>query len=170
VKKSIKEKQPNDEKRPKTALDEKFLLVATQVLKPYGITSDRAISLALGRGEDFINKIRRGRQSAPPDAWDELQAKYPEVQAINNAHVTAQGGSQAIGTNNGTANYHHTSLEACQLELEQHRRNLISTQAELEQLRQQLAVKDALLESKDLVIAAKDETISLLRATYNRPN
>jgi transcriptional regulator with XRE-family HTH domain len=61
----------------------------------------------------------------------------------------------------GTLNI--TSLEDC-------RRDLINTQAELARAQAQLDSYAALLATKDALIAAKDETITLLRASYNRPN
>jgi len=154
---------------PKTALDEKFLAIAAQVMMQHGIKSDRGISAALDRHPDFINRIRRGLQSAPPDAWDALLNKYPEARNITN-NVTAHGGGQAVGTVQGDNFYIPTTLEACQLELEQHKRDLASSRAEVEQLKQQVASQAALLESKDIVIASKEEIISLLRGGYNRPN
>lgn len=162
MKKTSLQPQPNNDKRPKTELDEKFLSVATQVMKAHGITSDRAISLELGRNADFINKVRRGLQSAPADAWDTLLNKYPEARTISNTNVMSQGGGQAIGVVHGNANY-HTSLDDCQKEL-------TSARVELEQLREKVASQAALLDSKDALIAAQADTINLLRASYNRPN
>ncbi|WP_201980413.1 hypothetical protein [Hymenobacter rubidus] len=155
---------------PKTELDEKFLSTARQVMKAHGITSDRAISLALGRKADFINRVSNGAQSATPEAWDTLLNKYPEARSITTTNVMVQGGGQAVGTVQGDNFYIPNTLEACQLELEQHKRDLAGVRAENEQLRQQVAAQAALLESKDALIAAKDETISLLRGGYNRPN
>ena len=136
-------------------------------MKPHGITSDRAISLELGRNADFINKVRRGLQSAPADAWDTLLNKYPEARNITN--VTAHGG-QAVGTVHGDNHYSPTNLEACQLELEQHKRDLANLRAELEKAQQQVADRDKLIASQEATIASKEEIISLLRGGYNRPN
>jgi len=155
---------------PKTELDKEFLSTARQLMKAHGITSDRAISIALGRKPDFINRVSNGAQSAPPAAWDALYSKYPEARNITTTNVMAQGGGQAVGTVHGDNHYSPTTLEACQLELEQHKRDLASTRAELEKAQQQLASLTALLESKDAVIASKEEIINLLRASYNRPN
>jgi hypothetical protein len=155
---------------PKTELDEKFLSVARQVMKSHGITSDRAISLALGRKADFVNRVSNGAQSATPEAWDTLLNKYPEARNITTTNVMAQGGGQAVGTVHGDNHYSPTSLEACQLELEQHKRDLATSRGELEQLRQQVAAQAALLETKDALLASKEEIISLLRGGYNRPN
>lgn len=154
---------------PKTELDAKFLSIARQVMQPHGITSDRAISLALGRKPDFLNRVSNGLQSAPPAAWDALLNKYPEARSITTNNVTSNGG-QAVGTVQGDNYYVPTTLEACQLELEQHKRDLASVRAELDKAQQQLASQAALLESKDVVIASKEEIINLLRASYNRPN
>ena len=45
-----------------------------------------------------------------------------------------------------------------------------STQQELEFLRAQLAMQQSLIESKDALIKSLEEQMSLLRASYNRPN
>lgn len=161
---SLKEGQS---KGPKTELDEKFLSIARQVMAPYGISSDRAISLALGRKPDFLNRVSNGLQSAPPAAWDALLNKYPEARNITN--VTAHGG-QAVGTVHGDNHYFPTNLEACQLELEQHKRDLANLRAELEKAQQQVADRDKLIASQEATIASKEEIISLLRGGYNRPN
>jgi hypothetical protein len=169
VKKSTPDNDKLNHKRPKTELDERFLATATQVMKAHGITSDRAISLELGRGVDFINRVRRGLQSAPADAWDDLLNKYPEARNITN-NVTAHGGGQAVGTVQGDNFYIPTTLEACQLELEQHKRDLANMRAELEKAQQQVADRDRLIASQEATIASKEEIISLLRGGYNRPN
>jgi hypothetical protein len=155
---------------PKTELDEKFLSIARQIMKSHGINSDRAISLALGRKPDFINRVSNGVQSATAEAWDVLFSKYPEARNITTTNVMSQGGGQTVGTVHGDNHYSPTTLDACQLELEQHKRDLASIRAEVERLQQQVASQAALLESKDALIAAKDDTINLLRASYNRPN
>lgn len=157
------------ERGPKTEQDEKFLLLVAQIMKVKGIGSERAFSLELERGPDFISRIRRGIQSAPADAWDALLSKYPEARDITTTTVTSHGG-QAVGTVQGDNYYVPTTLEACQLELEQHKRDLAAMRADNERLQQQVAAKDDLLAAKDMVIASKEETINLLRATYNRPN
>jgi hypothetical protein len=158
-----------NKKSPKTDLDKKFLYVVEQAMSLRGIQSDRAMSIELDRHPNFINRVRNGLQSAPPDAWDALFAKYPAARSISTTNVTANGG-QAVGTVQGDNIYAPTSLEACQLELEQHKRDLASVRAELDKAQQQLASQTALLESKDAVIASKEEIINLLRASYNRPN
>jgi hypothetical protein len=101
---------------PKTELDEKFLSVARQVMRAHGITSDRAISLALGRKADFINRVSNGAQSATPEAWDILLNMYPEARNIMTNSVMNQGSGQAIGTNHGTINQEFATLP----ELEKH--------------------------------------------------
>ena len=147
---------------PKTALDEKFLAITGEVMAKHGIKSDRAISVALDRHPDFINRIRRGLQSAPADAWDTLMKKYPEAQNITNTTVTAHSVGQAVGTVHGDNVYAPTTLESCQ-------RDLASSRAEVEQLKQQLLDKDKLIASQEATIASKDEIISLLRSKDNRP-
>ncbi len=125
------------------------------------------MSLALGRSENFLNRVRNGYQSATPEAWSALFNKYPDAQNITN--VTAHGG-QAVGTVQGDNYYAPTTLEACQQELEQHKRDLVSARGEAEQLRLQLAAKDDIIAAKDALIASQAETLSLLRGGYTRPN
>jgi hypothetical protein len=149
----------SDSKRPKTELDERFLAVVTQVMKAHGITSDRAISIELGRNPDFINKVRRGFQSAPPDAWDTLLNKYPEARNITTNTIT-QSGANSIGNVQGDANY---TITDCEKERDAYKE-------QVEQLRSQLADKDKLIASQEVTIASKEEIISLLRGGYNRPN
>jgi hypothetical protein len=167
VKKSPQSDASKTERGPRTEQDERFLILTTQIMKSEGIGSERAFSIELGRGPDFISRIRRGIQSAPADAWDALLNKYPE--ARNTTNVTAHGG-QAVGTVHGDNHYSPTNLEACQVELEQHKRDLASIRAENEQMRQQIASQAALIASQEAVIASKEEIISLLRGGYNRPN
>lgn len=128
-------------------------------MKAHGITSDRAISLELGRNADFINKVRRGLQSAPADAWDTLLNKYPEARNITTNTVT-QNGANSIGNVQGDANY---TITDCEKERDAYK-------DQVEQLRSQLADKDKLIESQAVTIASKEEIISLLRGGYNRPN
>jgi hypothetical protein len=155
------------ERKPKTEIDEQFLAIARRVMQTRGIKSDRAISLALGRHSDFINRVSKGLQSATPEAWDKLLTDYPEARNITN--VTAHGG-QAVGTVHGDNVYAPTTLEACQLELEQHKRDLANLRAELEKAQQQVADRDKLIASQEVTIASKEEIITLLRGGYNRPN
>jgi len=77
----------------------------------------------------------------------------------NTAQIKNNSG---IAINNGVATQ-NINLEDCKRELESMRRDAASYQREIELLTGQLQGKDAL-------IAAKDETITLLRASYTRPN
>lgn len=126
------------ERKPKTELDEQFLLIARRVMQTRGIKSDRAISLALGRHSDFINRVSKGLQSATPEAWDKLLTDYPEARTTTN--VMAQGG-QAIGTNNGTATQHGAPLPQ-DGEREDYRTKYESAQKEIALLTSQLADKE----------------------------
>ena len=119
-----------------------------------------AISIELGYRPDFINRVRNGVQSAPAAAWDALLNKYPEARNVTTTNVMAQGGGQAIGNVEGDANY---TIGDCEKERDTYKN-------EVEQLRLQLAAKEDLLAAKDVIIASKEETINLLRASYNRPN
>jgi len=56
------------------------------------------------------------------------------------------------------------------IHLEDCQKDLAAAKAEVKMLKEQVASRDALLASKDALIAAKDETITLLRASFTRPN
>lgn len=127
---------------PKTELDEKFLSIARQIMKSHGINSDRAISLALGRKPDFINRVSNGVQSATPEAWDILFSKYPEARNITTTNVMAQGSGQVVGTVHGDNHYSPTTLQDCQQELVQAQQSLAAAQKENALLTNQLADKE----------------------------
>jgi hypothetical protein len=74
---------------PKTPLDKKFLLIARQVMGPYGYTSDRAISRELGLSPDFINHVSHGHRSVSQATWEALFAKYPEARALDDDYTTS---------------------------------------------------------------------------------
>jgi hypothetical protein len=129
-------------------------------MKSQDITSDRAISLTLGRKADFINQVSNGAQSATPEAWDNLLNKYPKARTITTTNVMSQGGGQAFGNVEGDAYY---TIGDCEKERDTYKN-------EVAQLRLQLATKEDLLAAKDVIIASKEETINLLRASCDRPN
>lgn len=111
--------------------------------------------LLTGEGEPFLSeKLEAGTTQT----GNFNQAGTSNTQKVkgNRNNVQNNNGDHATITNN-------VKLEQCQ-------RDLASTQKEVEHLRAQLAAAEALAASKDVTIAAKEETISLLRATYNRPN
>jgi len=147
------------DKGPKTDLDKKFLYVVEQAMSIRGIKSDRAMSIELDRHPNFINRVRNGLQSAPPDAWDALYNKYPAARNITTNTIT-QSGANSIGNVQGDANY---TITDCQKERDAYKE-------QVEQLRAQLADKDKLIASQEVTIASKEEIITLLRASYNRPN
>lgn len=134
--------KPTKEHRPKTELDEQFLTIARQVMRSHGITSDRAISIALGRHADFINRVSKGTQSATPEAWDTLLTKYPEARTTTTTNVMSQGGGQAVGTVQGDNHYSPTTLHDCQQELAQSQQTLAAAQKEIALLTSQLADKE----------------------------
>jgi hypothetical protein len=101
VKKTQPDKDEPLSKKPRTELDVRFLAIVAEYMSKRGISSDRAMSLALGRSENFLNRVRNGYQSATPEAWGALFDKYPEAQNTT-TNVMAQGGGQAVGTNHGT--------------------------------------------------------------------
>jgi hypothetical protein len=145
VKKTTREEAAKAEKGPRTEQDERFLMLVSQIMKAKHISSERAFSLEFGRGPDFISRIRRGIQSAPADAWDALLNKYPEARNTSTTNVSVHGGGQAVGTIQGDNFYAPTTLEGCQLELEQYKRDLAAAQKEIALLTSQLADKERII-------------------------
>jgi len=70
--------------------------------------------------------------------------------------------SPIVGNNQGTA-YQENNAMAATADMENLKNKLALAEKEVEHLKAQLAMKDALLTSKE-------ETLALLRASYNRPN
>jgi hypothetical protein len=102
---SVKKSPAEKSAQPKTELDRHFLSLAESSMKAYGISTDRATSIALGKHPDFINRVRRGIQSAPPDAWETLRTKFPTTgEALEAAmkYIASVGTGQAVGINHGT--------------------------------------------------------------------
>ena len=111
--------------------------------------------LVAGKGEPFLSDKS---DSSTTQTGNFNQAGTGNTQKVKGTktNVQANTGDHAKITNN-------VKLEDC-------KRDLATSQKEVEHLRAQLAAAEALAASKDVTIAAKEETISLLRATYNRPN
>lgn len=87
-------------------------------------------------------------------------------EATNNTGqaITKNNYGNNVGQNVGTnTQYAGTGSPDCERQLAACQAQLLAAQGEVTSLKQQLERADAL-------VAAKDETISLLRATYNRPN
>ena len=160
LEKNTSANNPEREKRPRTELDVKFLAIVQELMTQRGLKSDRAMSLELGRGPDFINRVRNGLQSATPEAWELLRTKYqvdPST-VVNQSQVTGI----AVGINHGVAAHTYTMAD-CQKDRDEALAKCEVLQKENELLRQQLAMQTEL-------IAAKDETLALLRGGHNRPN
>lgn len=62
------------------------------------------------------------------------------------------------------------TLQIGNLSLADCRQELTAALAEIASLRTQVEASSIVIQSKDALIAAKDETITLLRASYGRPN
>jgi hypothetical protein len=101
--------------------------------------------LLTGRGEPFIVDHESGTTQT---------GNFNQAGTSNKQTVRGNRGN-VIGTNNGTA--------IGSVELEDCKRGLNEAQREIEYLRGQLKMQES-------VLAAKDETITLLRASFNRPN
>lgn len=140
----------------------KFLMSALGLrVGPFARTmgvSDTNVRNYLDRGSkpssEFLENLIRNFDTINP-AWlltGEGEPFLPGTNSatINTAHIKNNSG---IGINNGTATI---TLEACQRELENVRKDAASYQREIALLQSQL---------KD-----KEEIITLLRASYNRPN
>jgi hypothetical protein len=87
-------------------------------------------------------------------------SSHPTMNANSKNDIKKVKGTVQANTGDTVNNI---TLDNCQ-------RDLAAAKAEVKALHEQLASRDALLASKDALIAAKDETISLLRASYTRPN
>jgi transcriptional regulator with XRE-family HTH domain len=138
----------------------------------------RTLAGALDLSETNVRNYISRDSKPSSDVLERILRQYPQVNPrwlltgigepflpsiSSNMTNTAQiKNNSGIGINNGTATQ-HISLEACQRELENMRRDAASYQREIELLQEQLQGKDAL-------IAAKEETITLLRASFTRPN
>lgn len=152
MKKTQLDKDEPLSKKPRTELDVRFLAIVAEYMSKRGISSDRAMSLALGRSENFLNRVRNGYQSATPEAWGALFDKYPEAQNTT-TNVMAQGGGQAIGTNHGTATQYHNAAPGHEetkqvdiiLQLENTQVMLLEVKRYAAQLESQLADKERII-------------------------
>ena len=111
--------------------------------------------LVAGKGEPFLSNKS---DSNTTQTGNFNQAGTGNTQKIkgNKNNVQNNSGDHAKITNN-------VKLENC-------KRDLATAEKEVEHLRAQLAAAEALVASKDVTIASKEETISVLRAAFNRPN
>lgn len=78
MKKLQQDIENSEAKKPRTELDVKFLAAIADYMSRKGISSDRAMSIELGRKENFVNRVRNGYQSATPEAWDALMKMSPK--------------------------------------------------------------------------------------------
>lgn len=130
-------------------------------------------------GADYLEKVMKHFDIINP-AWllsgegepflaDKLQAGTTQTGNFNQVGTSntqkVKGNKNNVQNNNGD----HATITN-NVKLEQCQRDLASTQKEVEHLRAQLAAAEALAASKDVTIASKEETISVLRAAFNRPN
>jgi hypothetical protein len=111
--------------------------------------------LLTGKGEPFLSDKP---ETGTTQTGNFNQAGTSNIQKVkgNKNNVQNNNGDHATITNN-------VKLENC-------KRDLATAEKEIQHLRDKLVAAEALAASKDVTIAAKEETISLLRATYNRPN
>jgi hypothetical protein len=98
--------------------------------------------LVTGNGEPFILPANENNQTT--------------------AHAEKFFRSPVVGTNHGTA-YQENNATPAAADVEALKTKLALAEKEVEHLKVQLAMKDALLNSKE-------ETLALLRISFNRPN
>jgi hypothetical protein len=130
-------------------------------------------------GADYLEKVMKHFDSINP-AWllsgegepflaDKLQASTTQTDNFNQAGTSntqkVKGNKNNVQNNNGD----HATITN-NVKLENCKRDLATAEKEIQHLRDKLVAAEALVASKDVTIAAKEEMISLLRATYNRPN
>lgn len=130
-------------------------------------------------GADYLEKVMKHFDSINP-AWllsgegepflfDKLQGGTIQTGNFNQTGTSntqkVKGNKNNVQNNNGdnATITNNVKLEDC-------KRDLATTRKEVEHLRAQLAAAEALAASKDVTIASKEETISVLRAAFNRPN
>jgi hypothetical protein len=116
-------------------------------------------------GADYVEKVLKHFDSVNP-AWlligqGEPFLTHPPAMTNENKPTIKKTKGNVQANSGQTVN--NITLEDCKAELE-------AARSENMVLKEQIASRDALLSSKDALIAAKDETITLLRASYNRPN
>lgn len=100
---------------------------------------------------------------------DSLEASVTQTGNFNQAGT---GNAQKIkGNKNNVQNNSGDHAKITNnVQLENCKRDLATAEKELQHLRDRLAAAEALVASKDVTIASKEETISVLRAAFNRPN
>lgn len=118
----------------------------------YNVASDY---LLFGRGEMFSPKSEGPNTTQTGDFNQAGTGNTQKIKGDKN-NVQNNSGDHAKITNN-------VKLENC-------KRDLAIAETELQHLRDKLAASEALVASKDMTIASKEETISVLRAAFNRPN
>ena len=90
----------------------------------------------------------------------------PSLIYTKNIH---HGTANTLGVNHGTSHQGHI-IGMPPAEAAGNQGALELAQKEIAHLREQLASKDAVIAGQAALIAAKEETITLLRSSYNKPN
>jgi hypothetical protein len=111
--------------------------------------------LLIGEGEPFLSDKS---ETGTTQTGNFNQAGTGNTQKVKGNKNNVQNNSGDHATINNNA-----KLDEC-------KRDLVAAEKEIQHLRDKLAAAEALAAAKDVTIAAKEETINLLRATYNRPN
>ena len=141
----------------------------------------RTLASALDVSETNIRNYITKDSKPSSDILERIVQQYPQVHAHwlltgngepfilpaneNNqttAHAEKFFRSPVVGTNHGTA-YQENNATPAATDVENLKIKLALVEQENEHLKAQLATKDALL-------ASKEETLALLRGSYNRPN
>jgi transcriptional regulator with XRE-family HTH domain len=141
----------------------------------------RTLASALDVSETNIRNYITKDSKPSSDILERIVQQYPQVHALwlltgngepfilpaneNNqttAHAEKFFRSPVVGTNHGTA-YQENNATPAAADVEALKTKLALAEKEVEHLKVQLAMKDALLTSKE-------ETLALLRISFNRPN
>ncbi len=141
----------------------------------------RTFASALDVSETNIRNYISKDSKPSSDILERIVQQYPQVHALwlltgngepflsssseNNqttAHAEKFFRSPVVGTNHGTA-YQENNATPAAADTENLKIKLALAEKEVEHLKVQLAMKDALLTSKE-------ETLALLRISFNRPN
>ncbi|WP_460585872.1 hypothetical protein [Hymenobacter arcticus] len=104
--------------------------------------------LVAGKGEPFM--------SSKSDSGTTQTGNFNQAGTSNKQTIKGNKGTVQNNTRSGNTITNNVKLEGCQ-------RDLRAAQREIEHLQAQLRMQET-------VLAAKEETITLLRASFNRPN
>jgi hypothetical protein len=146
-------------------------------------TSVRAFSEAIGDSSSNTNNYIGSRQTEPkPEYLAKVINHFSNVDAHwlltgvgepfkgngpsaqNQTNISGKKNAvNVVGNNHGTATQNNYTVADCEKERDAYK-------AERDQARQQVEHLQAQLATKDALIASKEETLTVLKAAFNRPN